>query len=117
MKFLCSMLFVVVALHAECRVLCFAGHVPAKPQPACHESSSPPAGERPSDGDDANSCGQEPGIQSRIISVVKCGLDSVALEPVAPVVLLNDILTGILPFSTEPSPDSPRPLRFSVLRI
>ena len=117
MKFLCSMLLVVVALHAECRVLCFAGHVPAKPQPACHESSSPPAGERPSDGDDANSCGQEPGIQSKIISVVKCGLESVALEPVASFVLFNDILTRTLPFSAEPSPDSPPRLRFSVLRI
>ena len=117
MKILCSVLIAVVAFHAECRVLCFAEHAGAQPQPACHENSKLPAPEHPPHGDDGNSCGQAPGIDSRIISIVKCELEPAALEPVAPVVLIHETLAGIFPIFSERSQASLPPLRSSVLRI
>jgi hypothetical protein len=116
MNSLCSILIVVVAIHSQCRIWCFGGQFDPRPKAACHESTNLPEGEGQSHQEDKNSCGQEPATESRITATVKFVLDPVALQPAAPIVVLNDM--PVLAFTPAgPPPASPPPLQFSVRRI
>ena len=127
MKSVCSILVLIVALHAQCGVQCLGtGHtasqspVPAAETPPCHGGAYVPSGtpkENPSHENDSNPCNQGTVVESKATAIGRSMQWSVADLPPLVVTLSRIFATEALRPSFKSRFFSPPPFQPLVLRI
>ena len=105
MKSICSILILMIAVHAQCGVQCLGADpnitsqqvAPTAEQPPCHPSDQDSPRH---DHDNSSPCGQAQSMESRIGPISKCVLHGIAIEHVTSGASLHQVAIRI-PAITE----------------
>ena len=132
MKSLCSILMLMIAVHAQCGVQCLGADLnipehkvaPVGEQPPCHQQAENPPGvpsdqeSRQHDHGNGNACGQAQTPESKIAPISKCVLHCTSLESIESPVSLDHFADRISMTVDADQTSTPRfPTSLPVLRI
>ncbi len=113
MKSFCSLLIVIVSMHAACAGRCLGSRlsVPdhndgAAPAPPCHKAANTPAPEKPANQEEDRACAQASVFDSKLKGAPHFVSFEAAMPAVSAVVILDDIRRApsmiITPLDTSP---------------